>query len=141
MFDGACRNVAGQNNAMGIGLAVFFDGLYSVKHSNSIHAELQENERGTSNVAEWIGCVEAMRKAAKLKKEYKNVIFEIYSDSQIITNQFNKVYVINKESFMWYFNEAHKFSKLAGVTEVIWVRREFNKEADKLSKQGLKVEI
>ena len=47
-FDGPCSN--GGNQIMGIGLVVY--------KNEEIHHELAHNAgKGTSNVAEWMGCV------------------------------------------------------------------------------------
>lgn len=140
-FDGACHNIVDNNNHMGIGLAVFINDVYSEDHSDAIHAEGLNGERGTSNIAEWRGCVEAMRKACKLKLKHPGAIFEIYSDSQLISNQFNGDWLIMQNHFKIYKDQADKLARIAGIKRISWIRREFNKEADKLSKQGLKVEI
>lgn len=144
-FDGACRNIPGQNNQMGIGIAVFIDDVYRPDHSNAIHHEGRDGELGTSNISEWKGCVEAMRKACLLrlscgveKLDYK---IEVYSDSQLITRQFNGEYEVKQDSFRKYYAEAKKLALRAGITKINWIPREQNKEADILSKQGLKEEV
>lgn len=140
-FDGACHNKAGENNPMGVGIAVFKNDVYAEEESNAIHALDFNDGKGTSNVAEWIGCVEAMRKACRIKRKFPDSKFTIYSDSQIIVYQFNQDYQIKKQEFIKYFNEAHKLAKISGIKNINWIPREENKEADQLSKQGLKKEI
>jgi ribonuclease HI len=138
-FDGACNNQL-TLPAMGIGIAVFINGEYSEKFSNFIHQESSEIEKCTSNIAEWYGCVEAMRKASALNLIFRAARpkFEIYSDSQIIANQFNERFDIKKVEFWNYFRKAKYFANKVGIKKVHWVPREKNKEADKLSKLGLK---
>lgn len=145
-FDGACRNIKGESNTMGIGVAVFFDGCYMEEESIAVQV-IPEYIRGTSNVAEWEACVYAWKVAVRLNELYPNNKVEIYSDSQIISNQFNDDYNINEPSYLTYYRTAKSFqSKFRGVkasnypTAIKWIRREFNKEADKLSKIGLQGE-
>lgn len=137
-FDGACNNALSLP-PMGIGIAVFINNEYIKKFSNFIHQESSEFERCTSNIAEWYGCVEAMRKANQLYAIFSGdePVFEIHSDSQIITNQFNERYDIKKIDFLNYFRKAKDLANRIGIKEVIWVPRTQNKEADKLSKLGL----
>lgn len=142
-FDGACHNKKGQNNPMGIGLAVFINNEYSEQYSDAIHYECTGGELGTSNISEWKGCVEAFRKICRLTKIFPGTTFQVFSDSELITNQFNEKWDINRQNFRVYKKEADRFAKLGGVSnlKIIHIRREFNTHADKLSKQGLKVEI
>lgn len=140
-FDGACHNKVGQNNPMGIGIAVFLNGVYSPEHSNAIHAEGLNGELGTSNIAEWKGCVEAMRKACSLKQKFPGSSFQIYSDSEVITKQFNGDYMIREAKFLKYKQEADKWAGRIVIKKILWIPREQNKEADILSKQGLKEEV
>lgn len=131
-YDGACWNKEGYQHLMGIGVAVFVDKIYCEELSRAIHAN---DSKGSNNVAEWIGCVEAMKIAADLRKEQCNI--KIFSDSQIIVNQFNRNFRINKIEFMDYFRTARHYAALAGVTSIVWIKRELNTKADELSKIGL----
>lgn len=138
-FDGACKNVKGESSIMGIGVAVFFDGDYIEEESIAIQV-VAELIRGTSNISEWEGCIEAWKKAIDLNKRYPGNKIEIYSDSQVISCQFNGTYAINEPSFLSYYEMGKALQeKLPEVTKVNWIKRDFNKEADVLSKLGLKV--
>jgi ribonuclease HI len=120
---------------MGIGVAVFINNGFEEDLSKFVG--VKGWDESSSNIAEWIGCVEAL----KLINEYKQEgdTFEIVSDSEIVTNQFNGVYAVNKESFKPYYREAMKLYHKAGLLDVKirWVPRNQNKEADVLSKKGL----
>lgn len=137
-FDGACNNRQ-QRPAMGIGIAVFINNEYQENISNFIRYISTNEERGTSNIAEWRGCMEAMRKVNQLKLIYPDAKFEVFSDSQIIVHQFNGLYNIYKEEFYKYFNQAKKLAARAGIKEINWVSRDYNIHADKLSKKGLQL--
>jgi ribonuclease HI len=137
-FDGACNNKLEAPN-MGIGIAVFINNNYHEEFSNPIFACSTEEERGTSNIAEWRGCMEAMRKANKLKRKFPDAVFEVFSDSQVITYQFNGDYIIKKPEFIKYHNQAWLFAEKVGIKKITWIPREQNKIADKLSKRGLQL--
>ena len=134
-FDGACHNKVNQYTPMGLGIAVFIDGQYSEEHSVGMYGGC-----GTSNVAEWKACVMAMSKLADLKtrEEYKNYVFSVYSDSQLVANQFNGRFAINKPHFRKHYDTAKAYATGVDFYKPInWISREKNKHADKLSKQGL----
>ena len=130
---------------MGVGVAVFIDGTYEHDISSHHHfpiESLREGERGTNNAAEWLGCIEAF-KALKTIKEYleldlKSIEIIIQSDSEIITRQYNGEYVISEKNpyFHNYLREAKALAQELDLEDlkIIHMKREFNKEADKLSK-------
>jgi ribonuclease HI len=138
-FDGACHNKVGESSIMGIGIAVFFDNEYIEEESIAVQIT-PEYVRGTSNIAEWEGCVQAWRTALILTEKYPGNEIRVYSDSQVISRQFNGEYAINNTSFHSYKRIAEEYSnKIQPDLKVHWIRRELNKEADKLSKIGLKI--
>jgi len=138
-FDGACHNVPEDPNPiMGIGMAVFADGRYCPDFSE---AENYRHHiiRGTNNIAEWRGAVIAMRFASQLKQHItldEQII--VYSDSQIIAEQFNGRYQIKDDNFKEFYEQAKEFAKIAGVERIEWIPRERNRYADVLSKIGRK---
>lgn len=132
-FDGACWNKEGHRHLMGVGVAVFIDEVYQEDLSRALG---YNQENGTNNIAEWLGCVEAARIVKDLRKSFPGERFQVCSDSQIITNQFNGTYNINQDVFRKYLAEAKRFDS---IDKVHWIPREQNKEADKLSKQGLDI--
>lgn len=138
-FDGACHNRKDEMTPMGIGVAVFIDGEY-----NDALSIARFVGYGTSNISEWKGCNAAAVLASKLIQLYSLDVagsdkVKIYSDSQLITYQFNGKYKINDPNFIPYKIQAKEKLKSVGLEalEIIWIRRELNTHADKLSKQGL----
>lgn len=123
---------------MGIGVAVFMNGEYSEENSLAIFVDGPTCPvRGTNNTAEWLACIYAMKTGKSLRKVYPEATFTIYSDSQIIANQFNGIYAIKEKDFEQFYIEAHRDAMhIGGANKIIWVKRELNKEADKLSKIG-----
>lgn len=135
-FDGACNNnQEGGNPDMGVGCAVFVDNVFD--EALSTYKGYKGDEESSSNIAEWKGCVEAFR----LASEYMEAgdVIQIYSDSQLISRQYNGDYEIKQDKFKKYYNEARELAVNAGLgnLKIQWVKREFNKEADKLSKIAL----
>lgn len=140
-FDGACDNGllkrTGKFPPMGIGVAVFINNEYQEELSK--FAGVEGKEGNSSNVAEWMGCVEAF----KLATEYKEAddTIEIVSDSEVITKQFNGEYEIKEERFKPHYREAMKYYHRLGQLslKIRHVLRQYNKEADILSKKGLQL--
>lgn len=138
-FDGACNNHA-QTKPMGIGVAVFIDDEYNEDLSIAIGINDGDIEdASTSNIAEWIGCVEAMKTAHAIKKENPNCSIQIYSDSQIITRQFNGMYQIKTQQFFKYKEQAKLLWLKMKIPLIEWIPRELNTYADKLSKEGIQI--
>lgn len=136
-FDGACHNIKGNNNPMGLGIAVFINDEYREELSRAILYKSYK-ELGTSVVAEWLALVNALKIAKELKKDFEGRL-NIYGDSQLVVNQFNLLYRINKEKLKIFFNKSKSIANEIGISEIIWIKREFNKKADELSKEGLKL--
>lgn len=135
-FDGSCKNAKDKQQPTGYGVAVFIEDEFSEEFSKSEYGEL-----GTSNIAEWQGCVEAMKVAYEIRrlciKLNQPTIITIHSDSQLITRQFNGRYQVKDPKFLKYYLEAHRYSELARIQGGInWLRREFNSEADRLAGLG-----
>ena len=119
-FDGSCSN--GGNQIMGIGLVVF-------KDDEIIHELAHQAGKGTSNIAEWMGCVLAMKAALLLSREDENCRITVYSDSQLIVNQFIGQYAIKKPEFKPYYNKATEYKSnmpKGCFNGILWVRREFH---------------
>lgn len=145
-FDGACKNVKDSyKEPFGVGVAVFIDGEYSDVYSKSIWGA-----EGTSNIAEWTGCIEAFGVAYLLHQiisgevhtseptRVSQPIITIYSDSQLITRQFNGEYQIKEQRFLPYYNESKRVVNLFDKDiKITWVPREQNWVADELSKRAL----
>ena len=83
-----------------------------------------------------------MCRGLALAVEYKDRYAEgeIFMDSQLVVNQFLGNWQIKNEQFNKFNKFAHEqlnkipFAKWKGLK---WVRRGFNQEADRLSKDGL----
>lgn len=134
--DGACWNKEGKSQMMGLGVAVFFDEVY--QEDLSLAKGVIDNENGSNNVAEWLACIEAMRIAKELHKEYPKANIKVQSDSQVVTRVFNGEHQTHTPLFVTYKEQAQAYAKGLQIY-IEWIDRKFNKEADKLSKEGLQI--
>jgi ribonuclease HI len=138
-FDGACHNKKdSKQEPFGSGVAVFIGGEYSSIYSTDNICGL-----GTSNIAEWEGCLESLRIAKSIIEDIKDINAEeryalkIYSDSQLIVKQFNEEYITKDPVLRTYYEKSLILRRDSFIHEIYWVPREKNTVADKLSKQAL----
>lgn len=132
-FDGACMTGGQTDQETGIGVAVYIDNEYSDIFSRKVLGDL-----GSNNIAEWCGCVNALEIAKEIVdycETIPNLI--IYSDSQLIVKQFNGEFEIKHQTFVKYFTKAKKLANEIGYKKLIWIPREQNRQADRLSKMAL----
>ena len=131
--DSACNNKL-EESPMGIGIHAQFRG-------REIHSMCYNAGIGTSNIGEWIGCIEALLYAASVYKDYDEI--HLYSDSQLIVRQLTGEYRVKQEHLKPYRAKAIEVlnrippSKFSGIT---WIKRDKNQRADDLSKEGLQKE-
>ena len=132
-FDGACDNHPNSANLMGLGVAVFVDKKLSREYSISRYAG-----KGTNNIAEWQSCIIAFEKAIELKPITNTIV--IYSDSQLIVNQFNGLWRMNHIDFKAYHKIAKELALEANYNKaLVWIPREENMAADQYSKDALRL--
>lgn len=135
-FDGACHNKGVEVSPMGIG-------VYS-RISRTEEITIAEYKGfGTSNIAEWCALIRALELCLELR-DLPNALnftrqFVLHGDSQLIVNQFNEVYRVKQNHFIPYFRRADHLRTMLGTAlrSVNWIRREYNEQADELSKEGL----
>jgi ribonuclease HI len=117
--DGGARGNPGPS---GIG-AVIFD-----ENKNKI-AEISEYiGEGTNNQAEYKAVIAALEKCQKLGGEY----LEFYLDSELVVEQLNRRYKVKDKELANLFLQIHNKSLLFKKITFQHIRREMNKEADRL---------
>ena len=133
-FDGACSNNGAKVMGIGVIAKIHLSGvnigeMYVVRNYGV----------GTSNEAEWMGCCEAMRLIKRVEEKYgKCDTIQVFSDSQVISSQFNGKYNINSEHLRKYYTLAIQLKEATNFKGYVkWIKRNFNQEADKMSKIGL----
>jgi ribonuclease HI len=87
----------------------------------------------TNNVAEYTALVRALERAAELGA--KRLL--IRSDSELLVKQMNGQYKVKNEQLRELFDKAQSLSRRFDVVTIRHVRREENKEADRLCNEAL----
>jgi ribonuclease HI len=93
----------------------------------------------TNNIAEYMGVVEGLKAVKELfGKKTKEMEFEVRMDSELIQKQLSAEYQIKEPGLIPYFIEIHnmRVASFPNLT-LIHVKREKNKEADRLVNEAL----
>jgi len=127
-FDGACRG--NPSNILGLG--------YIIKNSNKTETIEDGSYRfptssGTNNEAEYYALIKGLKLA--LDCNIKSIIVE--GDSNLIINQMMGKYQVKAENLIPLYNSAKILDEQFDHIEYRHIRREFNKEADKLANKAL----
>jgi probable phosphoglycerate mutase len=118
-FDGACRGNPGPSSW----------GVWSpsgIERSGLVG-------RTTNNVAEWSGFVAALD--AAIEAGAPDV--EIRADSELVVKQFNGVYRVKAPHLAGFLRQAQERARRIPRLRVVHVRREENREADRLANEAL----
>ena len=109
-------------------------GVHVIDESGNVLAELYEGiGTATNNIAEYRGLLAALEWAAA----HGHTHLHIKSDSQLLVHQMNGVYRIKHPGLIPLYRQArHLMAKVGDVT-LEHVRREQNKDADRLSNLGM----
>ena len=83
----------------------------------------------TNNYAEYNGLISAVRTAVLLRA----VELEVYADSELVVKQIRGEYQVRNESLRSLYDSAQRWIRLLPKFSNHHVRREMNKEADKLA--------
>lgn len=138
-FDAACWNQVDQNNDMGLGIAVYIDEVYQEECSLA-QLITGHSDRGTNNIGEWMALVLALRTVKDIVKDFPDSRIQVFGDSKLVVSQFTGMWRIKDQKFQTYCDEARSIAQaITQKLEVMWVPREKNQMADKLSKEGLKL--
>lgn len=91
----------------------------------------------TNNVAEYTALIYALQEALKLKGE----ILTIYTDSQLLHRQVNRIYKIKNANILTLYNQFVNLR--SGFKQVLInnIPREENRGADKLATKAIKEEL
>lgn len=109
-------------------------GVHVVDDQGTVLAELYEGiGRATNNVAEYRGLLAALEWAAA----QGHTKLRIKSDSLLLVQQINGVYRIKNEGLIPLYRQARHLMARVGDVTVEHVRREQNRDADRLSNLGM----
>ena len=138
MFDGSCY----PNPGVGAGAAVL---LYDrITPEPRLHTWEQLGNNITNNEAEYLGLICGLKGVLELLQKNKRKItqLEIYGDSELIIKHTTGIFEVKAEHLKPYCAEAKSLIKTLrarGVAVILThVKRDLNKVADILSKDGLK---
>ena len=105
-----------------------------IEHADGTIVELKESLGiATNNVAEYNGLVAALRWAA----EHGVAPFHIRSDSELLVKQMKGVYRVKNPGLQPLFEEARTLARRVGRVTFEHVRREYNKDADRLANEAM----
>lgn len=127
--DGGSR---GNPGPAGIGAVIEYDGKKK---------ECSEflGDKKTNNEAEYEALIFALRKTKSLvgKKQAKQAMVKCFADSELMVKQLNHQYKIQNEGIKPLFFEVWNLMLDFKKVEVVHIRREKNKEADRLANQAM----
>lgn len=87
----------------------------------------------TNNQAEYKALIAALKKAQELKAEE----LECYLDSELVVKQLKREYKVKNQDLAPLFLEIHNLSLSFKKITYTHIRRELNKEADKLANEAM----
>ena len=87
----------------------------------------------TNNVAEYNGLLAALRWAA----EHRVAHLHVRADSELLVKQMKGVYRVKNPGLIPLYEEARRLIRQVGAVTFEHVRREFNKEADRLCNEAM----
>ena len=88
----------------------------------------------TNNIAEYTALIKGLKKLNSLGVSK----IKVYLDSELVVKQINGVYKVKNSNLIPLWNEAQKTLKDFDSYKITHVRRELNKEADKLATEAVK---
>ncbi len=87
----------------------------------------------TNNQAEYQALIAGLEKAKELKAEE----LDCYLDSELVVKQLNREYKVKNAELAPLFLKVHNLSLSFKKIKFIHIRREFNKEADRLANEAM----
>lgn len=122
--DGAARGNPGPAGA----------GVHIVDREGSVVAEVaQYLGEATNNVAEYRALVIGLERA----RELGAVAVEIRSDSELVVRQMTGEYKVRNASLRVLHDQAHRVARDFSSIEFVHVRRDSNKDADRLANRAI----
>ncbi|HHX22806.1 MAG TPA: ribonuclease HI family protein [Thermoanaerobacterales bacterium] len=109
-------------------------GIVFINEQNNVVKEISDYiGQTTNNIAEYTAMVTALKEALEMNFEE----IEVISDSELIVKQINGEYQVKNKGLKPLYKEACQLLKEFKKYTVRHVKRERNKEADKLANRGI----
>ena len=130
-FDGACRG--NPSNVLGLGCIIKNNNRTNTLAEGSYHYPCTNDNGGTNNEAEYLSLIKGLELAI-----YSNMnALHVEGDSSLIINQMNGTNKVNAKNLIPLHTQAKELEKRFHYIDYKHVKREFNKEADKLANLAL----
>ena len=130
-FDGACRG--NPSNVLGLGCIIKNNNRTKTLAEGSYHYPCTNDNGGTNNEAEYLSLIKGLELAL-----YSNMnALHVEGDSSLIINQMNGTNKVNAKNLIPLHTQAKELEKRFHYIDYKHVKREFNKEADKLANMAL----
>jgi len=131
-FDGACRG--NPSNVLGLGYIIKQTDNGDTKENTLYQGSYRYNTtNGTNNEAEYLSLIKGM----ELAIENKITKALVEGDSNLIINQMNGNYQVKAENLLPLYKQARELAAKFEFIHFVHIKREFNKEADKLANEAL----
>jgi len=130
-FDGACRG--NPSNVLGLGCIIKNNNRTKTLAKGSYHYPCTNENGGTNNEAEYLSLIKGLELA--LHSDIKAIHVE--GDSSLIINQMKGTNKVNAKNLIPLHTQAKELEKKFHYIDYKHVKREFNKEADKLANMAL----
>jgi ribonuclease HI len=92
----------------------------------------------TNNQAEWQGLAYGLQ---TILENFGKSKVKVYLDSQLVVRQIQGLYKVKKPELKPWFEKTKNIQQEIGSVEFFDIRREFNKEADKLANEAMDKEV
>ena len=134
-FDGACRG--NPSNVLGLGCIIKNSDRTKTLAKGSYHYPCTGENGGTNNEAEYLSLIKGLELAL-----YSNMnALHVEGDSSLIINQMNGTNKVNAKNLIPLHTQAKELEKRFHYIDYKHVKREFNKEADKLANNALDTHV
>lgn len=130
-FDGACRG--NPSNTLGLGCIIKNNNRTKTLEEGSYHYPCTNENGGTNNEAEYLSLIKGLELALQSDMN----ALHVEGDSSLIINQMNGTNKVNAKNLIPLHKQAKELEHKFHYIDYKHVKREFNKDADKLANKAL----
>lgn len=130
-FDGACRG--NPSNVLGLGCIIKNNNKTKTLEEGSYNYPCTNENGGTNNEAEYLSLIKGLELALQSDMN----ALHIEGDSSLIINQMNGTNKVNAKNLIPLHKQAKELERKFHYIDYKHIKREFNKDADKLANKAL----
>ena len=130
-FDGACRG--NPSNVLGLGCIIKNNNKTKTLEEGSYNYPCTNENGGTNNEAEYLSLIKGLELALQSDMN----ALHVEGDSSLIINQMNGTNKVNAKNLIPLHKQAKELERKFHYIDYKHIKREFNKEADKLANKAL----